>query len=80
MEEVTVYLEDGRRIRELTAQVVALEGEKMALEERVRNLEFKYRCESVVNMELTDLCREHGVKFRPGLVARPWGGDSPPSP
>lgn len=77
MEELTIYLEDGRRIQELTAKVVALEGEKMRLEELVRNLEFKYRCESVVNMELSDLCREHGVKFRPGLLARPWGEGAP---
>lgn len=79
MEELTIYLEDGRRVRELTERVAVLEGEKARLEERVRDLEFKYRCESVVNMELADLCREHGVKFRPGLAARPWGEDSPPS-
>ena len=51
MEELTIYLEDGRRVRELTERVAVLEGEKARLEERVRDLEFKYRCESVVNME-----------------------------
>ena len=80
MQELTIYLEDGRRIRELAAQVAALEEERDRLRERVRDLEFKYRCETIVSLELTDLCREHGLKVRPGLKSRPWGEGSPSSP
>lgn len=72
MQELTIYLEDGRTIQELRRRLVEVETEKIRLEERVRDLEFKYRCESVVNMELLDLCRAHGVRYRPGLAARPW--------
>lgn len=80
MQEMTIYLEDGRRVKALEAQVAALEAEAAALREEKRVLEFRYRCESVVNMELLDLCREHGVKYRPSLVDRPWGDSSPMPP
>lgn len=73
MEEITIYLEDARRVRDLEAQVARLEGELAAAREEVRVLEFRYRCESVVSQELADLCREHGVKVRPALGKRPWG-------
>lgn len=67
-----IYVEDARRVRDLETRVAALEGENAALMEEVKRLEFKYRCESVVNLELTDLCRSHGVDFRPALKRRPW--------
>lgn len=50
----------------------ALEGENRRLSEELRDVSFRYRCESVVNLELLDLCREHGVKYRPSLALRPW--------
>lgn len=79
VQEMTIYLEDGRRVKALEAQVAALEAEAAALREEKRVLEFRYRCESVVNAELLDLCREHGVKYRPSLKGRPWE-DAPPMP
>lgn len=80
MQEVTIYLEDGRRIRELEARVEQLEGEAARLREENRQLAFRYRCECVVNMELTDLCREKGVKYRPSLALRPWEDGVPIPP
>lgn len=35
--------------------------------------EYQFRCECIVNTELLDLCKQHGVKYRPSLLARPWG-------
>lgn len=72
MEELTIYLEDGRRIRELEGKVAELEREASRLREELRRVEFMYRCETVVNLELVDLCREHGIRYRPGLALRPW--------
>lgn len=79
MEEMTIYLEDGRRVKALEAKIAALEAETASLREENRVLGFRYRCESVVNMELLDLCREHGVKCRPSLGKRPWE-EPPPMP
>lgn len=80
MQEMTIYLEDGRRIKELEARIAKLEAENLRLTADNRTLDFRYRCECTVNMELIDLCREKGVKYRPSLVARPWEGGVPIPP
>lgn len=76
MEEVMVYLEDSRRVRDLESQVKGLEGEVARLREELRDVSFRYRCETVVNLELLDLCRAHGVRYRPSLAARPWESEA----
>ena len=76
MEELTIYLEDARRVRELEAQLAALERENARLAEELRVVSFRYRCETVVNLELQDLCRAHGVAYRPSLAARPWEAEA----
>jgi len=76
LEELKIYLEDSREVTALRERIIELEGELVKAQDEARKLEFRYRCESVVNQELVDLCRQHGVKFRPALAARPWE-DSP---
>ena len=76
MQEMTIYLEDSRRVRELESRIQSMEKENADLTAEVRKLEFWYRCESVINTELIDLCREKGVNFRPALMRRPWEGDA----
>ncbi len=80
MEELKIYLEDSREVSRLKARVAELEGELARSREETRTAEFRYRCESVVNQELLDLCREHGVRYRPSLKSRPWGDDVPTPP
>lgn len=72
MEELKIYLEDSGRVKDLEARVAGLEGENASLIAEVRRLEFKFRCESIVNAELVDLCRAEGVDIRPALKRRPW--------
>ena len=49
-----------------------LEKRLAQAEERANRAEYRYRCECVVNMELVDLLRERGIKYRPALDKRPW--------
>lgn len=56
----------------LRGRVAALEGELAAAKAALDRVEYRYRCEVVVNTELLDLCRAHGVRYRPGLEQRPW--------
>ncbi len=72
MEELKIYLEDSREVVRLKERIAELEEELGKAQEEVRKLGFRYRCESVVNQELVDLCRVNGVKFRPALQSRPW--------
>jgi hypothetical protein len=77
MQEIKIFLEDARKVRDLEERVKALERERERLRRDVLDLEYKFRCESIVNQELIDLCRASGVKFRPGLDARTWGPHAP---
>ena len=60
------------RIAELEAQVAELEAQGAEYKARADRAEFRYRCEVLINQELQDLCRAHGVDFRPALKDRPW--------
>ena len=53
------------RLAELEAQAEAARAER-------DRLEYKYRCESLINTELIDLCKREGVPFREALTRRPW--------
>lgn len=70
--EVHVILRTDDEVLNLRARIAELEA---ALEEQkaaYHRVEYMYRCESIVNQELVDLCRASNVKLRPGLGRRPW--------
>lgn len=69
---VAVTLEPSDEVKALRARVAALEEETARLKAERDRVEYKYRCEVVVNGELVDLCRAHGVAFRPALNQRPY--------
>jgi len=69
---VAVTLTTSDEVLALRAEVARLKAEAEAAKAAFDRLEFKFRCESIINQELTDLCREKGVDFRPALKARPW--------
>ena len=51
------------QVRVLTEQLGRLQVDR-------NQLEFRYRCECVVNMELQDLLKEHGIPYRDILKQR----------
>ena len=53
-------------------QVAELEAQAEAARAERDRLEYKYRCESLINTELIDLCKREGVPFREALTRRPW--------
>lgn len=70
--EVHVTLRTDDEVLSLRARVAELERELEAQKEAYNRVEYKYRCESIINQELVDLCRASNVKFRPALGRRPW--------
>lgn len=56
----------------LREQVKQLEGERDNLQREYNRVEFMYRCECVVNLELQDLLKEHGISYR--KVLKQFGG------
>lgn len=70
--EIHVRISPDDEVQALRARVAALEKSAAELEERANRAEYRYRCEVLVNQELQDLCRAHGVSFREALKSRPW--------
>lgn len=70
--EVRVILRTDDEILALRARVAALEAELADMSAQRDRLEYMYRCESIINQELVDLCRASGVNYRPSLEGRPW--------
>lgn len=80
MQELKIYLEDSNRVRELTEHIRALQTELDKLRADYNAIDYRYRCEVAINMQLTDLCRSKGVAYRAALDTRPWADDVPIPP
>lgn len=68
---LSVSLCEAAIVQDLRQQVIALEARLDELTKRYDHTEFLYRCEVSVNMQLLDLCKEHGITVRPALFDRP---------
>lgn len=73
--EVNVHITPSDEVQELRARAADLQERLDSLQADYNRIEYYYRCESLVNMELIDLCRKHGVEVRPSIFHRPkYGG------
>ena len=66
---IFIEMQDSNLVQQLKAHCFALETETGDLQTRLNRAEYLYRCECVINGELTDLCKANGIRFRPGLFA-----------
>ena len=62
--EIHVRLSPDDEVLALRARVAELEAQAEAARAERDRLEYKYRCESLINTELIDLCKREGVPFR----------------
>ena len=70
--EIHVRVSPDDEVLALRARVAELEAKAAEAEEERRRGEYMYRCETLINTELVDLCKAHKVPFREALKARPW--------
>ena len=59
-----VVLTPSDEVVSLREQVKQLVGERDHLQEEYNRIEFLYRCECAINLELQDLLKEHGIAYR----------------
>ena len=59
--EIHVRLSPDDEVLALRARVAELEAQAEAARAERDRLEYKYRCESLINTELIDLCKREGV-------------------
>lgn len=62
--EIHVRVSPDDEVLALRAKVAELEAQGAEYKARADRAEFRYRCEVLINQELQDLCRAHGVDFR----------------
>ena len=70
--EIHVRVSPDDEVLALRARVAELEAEAAQRDRAYKDLEFRFRCETLINTELVDLCKAHKVPFREALKARPW--------
>lgn len=65
-----VRLTSSDEVDKLREQVKQLQEEIAVLSRSLTDVEFKYRSECIVNLELQDLLRLHGIPYRAVLKGR----------
>ena len=68
--EVTVTSSD--EVQDLRRQLSDLASQLQDLKDQVNRVEYLYRCETIINLKLTDYCRAHGLKIPRHLLQRPY--------
>lgn len=72
--ELSVRLSPSDEVMQLRTDVARLEDQLEQLRQAYNRTEFLYRCEVMINTQLVDLCREHGIRLHPAMFQRPSCG------
>ena len=70
--KLIVEYQNNDYTKELERELAELKNEFGKLRQEVRRIEGKYADEMHVNLELTDLLRQHGIRFRQSADMRNW--------
>ncbi len=72
--ELSVRLSPSDEVMQLRTDVARLEDQLEQLRQAYNRTEFLYRCEVMINTQLVDLCREHGIRLHSAMFQRPSCG------
>ena len=70
--KLSVSVRAADEVQDLRKQVAELQAQLEGLKAVYNRCEFAYRCESLINMQITDYCRELGVSLPRRLFQRPY--------
>ena len=71
-----IELQESALVKFLQEQLKDTRAALEASQEAQRSAEFKLRNEQSINMELMDLCKTNGIKFRKALDISKWAKDA----
>lgn len=66
-----VILTPSEELQSLRQQLRDMTSQRDALDAKYKRAEYLYRVETLINLQLQDLCKEQGVKIPPRLFQRP---------
>ena len=69
---IRVEYQENAQVLALRHELASTKEKLNALQKRYTALDVKYAQEAVINLELIDLCKRQGIKFRPGLDISKW--------
>ena len=71
-----IELQESALVKFLQEQLQETRAALKASQEAQRKAEFSLRNEQAVNMELIDLCKTNGIKFRKALDISKWAKEA----
>lgn len=69
---LSVSLKEDEEVKRLKEENEALQSRISGLQAELNRTQYYFRCESVLNNQLVDLCRENGIKLDSAFFARPY--------
>lgn len=69
---LSISLKEDEEIKRLKAENEALQSRVDTLQAELNRAQYLFRCESMVNNQLVDLCRDHGIKIDSAFFQRPY--------
>lgn len=70
--DLNVYFQNNDYVKKLQAEIVAADGRAEEWKQKYKALQEHYCDVQRVNIEMSDILRYHGIKFREGLDERTW--------
>lgn len=69
---LSISLKEDEEVKRLKEENTALQSQIIGLQAEVNRAQYLFRCESVLNNQLVDLCRQHGIILDSAFFARPY--------
>ncbi len=69
---LSVSLKEDEEVQRLREEISVLQARNSTLQIELDRAQYLFRCESILNNQLVDLCRQHGIKLDSSFFARPY--------
>ena len=69
---LSISVKEDEEVQRLREEVSELQARNSTLQIELDRAQYLFRCESILNNQLVDLCRERGIKLDSAFFARPY--------
>lgn len=69
---LSISVKEDEEVQRLREEVSALQARNSALQSELDRAQYLFRCESILNNSLVDLCRKHGIELNAAFFQRPY--------
>lgn len=69
---LSVSIKEDEEVQRLKAENEALRARILTQQSELERVSYRFRCESILNNSLVDVCRAHGIQLDQAFFARPY--------